>query len=206
MRFTQWGAAHATVLVSFISIWGTVQGFGPFARPTVQESLTLLHIFMVVVSLTGLVLAAVISEAERVQEVNRVRAHHDEVVAAISRHALSSTDLDALLRHTVARVAETLDTEYCKVLQFLPDGTKSLLRAGIGWQEDYVGKTIGATGADSQSDQLSHPRASILVNEPPTKTDLEDGQLQENHQVQAGMSVSIPGTPRPFGNGVDSRR
>ena len=207
MRFTQWGAAHATVLVSFISIWGTVQGFGPFAKPTAQESLTLLHVFMVTVSLTGLFLAAVVSEAKRVQEVNKVRGRRNEIVAAISRQALSNTDIDALLRDTVARVAETLGTEYCKVLQFLPDGTKSLLRAEIGWQDGdgYVGKTISAARVDTQSDQRSHPGAPILVT--PTKSDLDDGQLQQNHQMQDGMSVSIPGTPLPFGIlGVDSRR
>jgi integral membrane sensor domain MASE1 len=37
-RFEQREAATAVVLLSGVAIWGTLQGYGPFARPTFNES------------------------------------------------------------------------------------------------------------------------------------------------------------------------
>jgi len=73
--FAVWAALRfgppATTLVSFvasgIAIWGTIHGFGPFARWTTNERLTLLQSFMGVVAVTGLVLAAATSERKHIE-------------------------------------------------------------------------------------------------------------------------------------------
>jgi integral membrane sensor domain MASE1 len=67
VRLGPQGAATATALVSASAIWGTVQGVGPFAGPTLHESLFMLQAFMSVVAGTILVLAAVTAERRRVQ-------------------------------------------------------------------------------------------------------------------------------------------
>src|SRR3989442_11873233 len=47
-RFGQRAAATVLLLVSGIAIWGTLHGFGPFIRPSPNESLLLLQTFMAV--------------------------------------------------------------------------------------------------------------------------------------------------------------
>src|SRR5881628_2569086 len=42
-RFEQRGAATAVVVLAGIAVWGTLRGFGPFARPSFNESLLLLQ-------------------------------------------------------------------------------------------------------------------------------------------------------------------
>jgi len=59
------GSVTATALVSVIAIWGTVQGFGPFARQTLHESLLVLQPFLGLSTVTILVLAAVVTERRR---------------------------------------------------------------------------------------------------------------------------------------------
>lgn len=66
-RFGQRESATALLLLAAIATWGTLQGFGPFARGRPNESLLLLQTFLGVVSLTTLVLAAVVDERRRVE-------------------------------------------------------------------------------------------------------------------------------------------
>ena len=61
-RFGQREVATAVAILSGIATWGTLHGFGPFARNAQNESLLLLQTFMAVTALTTLALAAVVSE------------------------------------------------------------------------------------------------------------------------------------------------
>jgi len=67
-RFGQRDTATVTLIISAIAIWGTLQGFGPFARrPQPNESLLLLQSFMIIMAVTGLGLAALVSEGKEVE-------------------------------------------------------------------------------------------------------------------------------------------
>ena len=64
LRFRQVGAATVTLVASGIAIWSTVHGQGPFAMAATHESLIMLQLFLAVVAVTGLLLAAAISERD----------------------------------------------------------------------------------------------------------------------------------------------
>jgi integral membrane sensor domain MASE1 len=68
-RFEQREAATVVVFLSGVAIWGTLRGFGPFARPTFNESLLLLQSFQGASAIMTLVLAAAV--AERKEAVDR---------------------------------------------------------------------------------------------------------------------------------------
>lgn len=68
IRFARREAASAVLLLSGIAVWGTLRGFGPFARESQNESLLLLQAFMGVVSVMTLTLAAEVSERRQVEE------------------------------------------------------------------------------------------------------------------------------------------
>lgn len=68
MRFGPRGAATAIVVLSGVAIRGTLDGLGPFARATQNESLLLLQAYMGVLSVTTLTLAALVSERRKVEE------------------------------------------------------------------------------------------------------------------------------------------
>ena len=46
----------------------------------------------------------------------------------------------ALLNQAVMLVAQTLEVEYCHVLELQPGGKFLLLRAGVGWKDGCVGQ------------------------------------------------------------------
>jgi signal transduction histidine kinase/ActR/RegA family two-component response regulator len=56
--------ATVVLLLSVVAVWRTLHGFGPFAVASGNESLLLLDSFLVVASLTGLGLAAVVHEQQ----------------------------------------------------------------------------------------------------------------------------------------------
>jgi diguanylate cyclase (GGDEF)-like protein len=67
LRFGPREAATLTVILSGIAIMGSLQGFGPFARALPNGSLLLLQGFMGMVAITGLSLAALVSERQSVE-------------------------------------------------------------------------------------------------------------------------------------------
>src|SRR5438034_8882320 len=67
-RFGPRETATAMLLLSGIAIWGTLSGFGPFARKTQNESLLLLQSFMGVIAVMTLALAAGVSERRRAEQ------------------------------------------------------------------------------------------------------------------------------------------
>jgi two-component system, NarL family, sensor histidine kinase FusK len=62
IRFESAGAAVICFMIAAIAVWGTAQGFGPFIEHTPVRNAVLLQLFLAVISITGLMLAAVISE------------------------------------------------------------------------------------------------------------------------------------------------
>lgn len=77
LRFDHWGATLVTLLISILAIWGTVQGAGPFAVDSSVDSLVGWCIFVNVVAITGLLLAAFSSEQHRSQA--DIKSAHDKL-------------------------------------------------------------------------------------------------------------------------------
>ncbi|HYL11374.1 MAG TPA: MASE1 domain-containing protein [Candidatus Acidoferrales bacterium] len=67
-RFGRREAATATLALAAIAIGGTLQGFGPFVAKTKNESLLILQLFLAILAVMGLVLAAAVAERKRVAE------------------------------------------------------------------------------------------------------------------------------------------
>ncbi len=140
-----------------------------------------------------------ITERRRAEEAIRTRARQQAAVAQLGRIALASADVDGLMQRAVSLVANTLEVEYCKVLELLPGGDVLLLRAGVGWREGLVGKDTVDAGTDSQAG------FALLSGEPVIVEDLRSEQrfggppLLRDHGVTSGMSTTIQGQERPYG-------
>src|SRR5438034_4832639 len=78
------------------------------------------------------------------------RALQQTTVAALGQFALVSSDLQALFNQAAVLVAQTLEIEFCQILELLPERHELKLRAGVGWKDDYVGSARVAVNDDSQ--------------------------------------------------------
>ena len=74
IRFRVAGTAMAGILMAAFAVWGTAHSNGPFVEHTALVNTALMQLFIAVTSITGLILAGVIMERERAQEVVRAQA------------------------------------------------------------------------------------------------------------------------------------
>lgn len=102
LHFGQHGASAITFMASIIAITGTLANCGPFAKGSALESLFLLQIFMGVVAMTGLVLAAITTE----RYVGERRRMADYAVVQI---LADSPTLREAVPRILQTICETLD-------------------------------------------------------------------------------------------------
>ena len=140
-----------------------------------------------------------VTERKQAQEVLAIRVRQQEAVARLGLRALAGADLPTLMDDTAAIVASTLDVEYCKLLELLPDGDQLLLRSGWGWEEGLVGHATIAAGLDSQGGYTLAASQPVIVEDLRTERRFNTPTLLHDHQVVSGVSVIIHGNPRPFG-------
>ncbi len=94
-RFGRRKAATATCVLAGIVIWGTLQGFGPFSRETLNTSLLLAQSFVGIVAVTNLALAAEVSERKRAdQRVQQLVATDPLTGIANYRRLIDSVELE----------------------------------------------------------------------------------------------------------------
>lgn len=88
-------AATANFVLAVIATWGTLQGYGPFSRQSQNTSLLLLQVFLGIVAITSLALAAEASEHKREEERVRQLAVTDPLTGLANYRALlSALDLE----------------------------------------------------------------------------------------------------------------
>jgi PAS domain S-box-containing protein len=133
---------------------------------------------------------------QAVAELN-ARVRQQAAIAALGRQALAGGDLDGLLDETARAVRQTLEVEFCEILELAPDGKTLRARAGSGWaaglRDDVpaeaaspAGHALQSGGAVSVADMQIDPRFAL-------------DPLAGKHGVVSSMSVLVQGRGSPFG-------
>ena len=144
-------------------------------------------------------LQAEITGRERIEKELTARVRQQAAIAQIGQLALSGAELSVIMEHACALVARTLDVEFCKILELLPDGEALRLRAGVGWKEGSVGRAIVNAGIHSQAGYTLLSAAPVIAEDLRTETRFSGPPLLHDHGIVSGMSVIISGAGRPFG-------
>ncbi len=138
-------------------------------------------------------------DGKQAEETLEAYANRQAVVAELSQMALAGTDLSTLMDSSVSSIAQSLNVEYCKVLELLPDGDTLLLRAGVGWQQGLVGCATVSASMNSQAGYTLLSHEPVIVSDLPTEKRFQGPKLLDDHQVVSGISVVIHGKESPFG-------
>jgi two-component sensor histidine kinase len=113
--------------------------------------------------------------------------------------AVEGADLGELLHQAAVEAAHSLGVSHIKVLQYLPDEKRFLVRAGVGWSEGVVGRA--RIGADVQSPagyalQTGRP---VISNELNKEERFRVPQLLREHGVKSAANVIIKAKENIFG-------
>jgi PAS domain S-box-containing protein len=148
------------------------------------------------------------TERVRAEEEIGVRVRQQDAVAHVGQLALSNMELPALMNEIARQVAMTLDVEFVKILERLPDDRGLLLRAGTGWRDGLVGTAVLSAGLESQGGYSLAASSPVIVADLRRETRFRAATLLRDHQVISGMTVIIPGErDQPYGVlGAHSKR
>ena len=140
-----------------------------------------------------------VHELDQTRAELELRAHQQAVVAELGIKAFQITDIQSFMDDIVRAVAESLDVEYCKVLELLPGGEHLLLRAGTGWRDGLVGVGTVDMGSNSQAGHTLRASEPIIVRNLREETRFTGPALLTEHGITSGISVIIHTANKPYG-------
>ncbi len=127
------------------------------------------------------------------------RVRQQQTITELGRRALENPDLDVLFDEAIEAVADTLNSDYCKVLERLPNGEELLLRSGCGWKDGYVGEATVETDVRSQAGYTLISETPVVVDDLETEDRFEGPDLLLEHGVVSGISTIIGPFDDPWG-------
>ena len=145
-------------------------------------------------------------DAEPTLRALRQRIRQQEILAELGVTALQGAAFDELLKETARLVAEGLRAEFCKVLEYAPDDSRFLVRAGVGWGPGVVG--VSSVGADLASPAGFALRTGkpVISNHLENEERFRTPEILRQHGIHRAMNVILQGDGRPYGVlEVDSR-
>ena len=140
-----------------------------------------------------------VTERKQRQRELETRVRQLTAIADLGQRALEDPDLDELLDGAVDLVAETLETDFCEILDLDAGGATFRLCHGAGWPSGVVGETTVA--ADDES-PLSAPLASgapVVVEDIDADDGLEGSGILTRHEARSAIAVPIGSPADPWG-------
>ncbi|MFB6166112.1 MAG: PAS domain S-box protein [Haloarculaceae archaeon] len=140
----------------------------------------------------------VTTERKREREL-QTRVRQQEVVTRLGQEALGTEDLDELFDRTAELLTETLETDYCEILDLEPEADELLLRAGVGWRDGAVGEATVPTEEGSQTGYTLLTDDPVVVEDLGAETRFTRPDLLSSHGVESGITVIVGPVADPWG-------
>jgi two-component sensor histidine kinase len=120
-------------------------------------------------------------------------------LAEFGMRAAEGADLDGLLGDAALQAAQSLAVHYVKVLEYLPEDKRLLVRAGVGWGEGVVGAaTIGAD-LESPAGYALQTGQPVIANDLDREERFRIPELLREHGVKSAVNVIIKSKQHIFG-------
>lgn len=127
LRFGQRGAILAALGVSIVAIYTTISGHGPFRAESVENALLSLQLFLVTLTFSTLVLAAVIEEEAAAREAAEESTRLKSRFLANMSHEIR-TPMYGIIGMLDLLKDETLTTNQREYIQIVDSSSKTLLK------------------------------------------------------------------------------
>jgi GAF domain-containing protein len=123
----------------------------------------------------------------------------DAALADLARRALERPDAVSVMAGAVALVARALAVEHVTVLELGPGDDQLRMRAGIGWGDGVIGRSVDAMPGGHVSFTLASAEPVVVADMAAEERFAASPQLV-GAGVRSSVSVRVPsGGPVPFG-------
>jgi signal transduction histidine kinase len=164
-RFSPREAAFSISITSIAAVWGTSRGLGAFILPTMNDSLLLVQAFVIVMTVTTLLMAALVREHRHTEKMLRLaRSDLESQVQEKTRDL--AVAIDALKKDVRARVLaeEALRKLSVQLMRVQDDDGRRIARElheGIG--QDMAALLLTLDGLPPRIERLDPEIATILT-------------------------------------------
>ncbi|MBE7243432.1 MAG: GAF domain-containing protein, partial [Actinomycetospora chiangmaiensis] len=128
-----------------------------------------------------------------------LRLRQQAILSEFGVEALRGDDVDVLLQRAAELCAEGMGAQFCKALEYLRAEDTLLVRAGIGWAPDVIGRArVGADLASPAGFALKTGRP-VISNHLAEETRFRTPQLMAEHGIRRAINVLIENRDGAFG-------
>jgi len=140
-----------------------------------------------------------VEESSRAEQQLRAAARQQEAVAHLGQQALAGVARANLFDTAAKLLARGLDVEFSEILELRPEHRSLVARAGEGWQEGFVGKTLVTADAASLAGYALNAAGPLVITDLSTEIRFSAPPHLEEHGIVCGIGVVVQGRERPWG-------
>lgn len=127
------------------------------------------------------------------------RLRQQQLTAEFGQFALKTHDIEALLQEATRICALGLHSEFCKVMQYLPEEGQFVVRAGVGWKPGVVGHARTGADAASPTGYAFETGVPVISNHLHAESRFGTPPLLEEHGIKRAINVLIQVDGRRYG-------
>src|SRR4051794_7411918 len=129
--------------------------------------------------------------AASIEQELRLRLRQQEILAELGTLALRGVTTDNLFQEACELVAGGLETQFCKVMQYLPEADELLVTAGVGWHEGVVGHARLGADIASPAGYALKIGSPVISNSVAADSRFHTPKLLLDHGILRAINVII---------------
>jgi two-component sensor histidine kinase len=119
------------------------------------------------------------------------RLRQQSLLGAFGRSALQTRDLQQILQRATELCAEGLESPFAKVLEYIPEDNRLLMRAGFGWDRGAIDNITHGANCESPAGYAYHIGHGIISNDLQHELRFEIPEFLRDHAVGRVINVLI---------------
>nr|MDQ3018627.1 diguanylate cyclase [bacterium] len=121
-----------------------------------------------------------------------MRNRQQAAIVEFGHLALNNLNLSELMDKVAELLINVFNCDYSKVLQLLPDNTKLLFQAGVGWKPGIVGHTIISANKNFLAGYALHTNSPVIFDDLKTEARFTSPDVMFDHGIVSGIHVIVP--------------
>jgi hypothetical protein len=113
------------------------------------------------------------------------------VLGEFGRFAMQTRDIGQILQRATELYAQGLESRFAKVLEYMPDDKRLLVRAGVGWAPGTIGEVSLGIDMESPAGYAFHTGHMVLSNHLQEEARFRTPKLLSGHGIKRAINVLI---------------
>src|SRR6201997_4492455 len=111
------------------------------------------------------------------------RLRQQSLLGEFGRLALQTRDIGQILQRATELCAHGLEAPFAKVLEYMPDDNRLLVRAGIGWASGTIGQVSVGVDLESPAGYAFQTGQNVISNHLQGETRFRTPKLLSDHGI-----------------------